>query len=85
MKMNELKVLVAEMKPDIVIITETWTHPDIHNDYLVIDGYEITARSDRKDTAAGRGGGILVQGVWGWRLQIRYTMPKNFCSFYVYN
>ena len=60
MKMNELKVVIAEMKPDILIITETWTHPDIHNNYLVIDGYETTARSDRTDTTAGRGGGILV-------------------------
>ena len=59
MKMNELKVVAAEMQPDIIIITETWTHPDITNDYLILDGYETTARSDRSDTTAGRGGGIL--------------------------
>ena len=59
-KVNELKALAADKEPDIILLTETWTHDDINNDYLFINDYELTARSDRKDTGRGRGGGILV-------------------------
>ena len=44
----------------MIILTETWTNQDIQDEYLVIKGFEMTAREDRKDTKGGRGGGILV-------------------------
>ena len=59
-KVDELRALAAMKTPDLILLTETWTHQDIENDYLHIDGYQITARADRKDTGRGRGGGILV-------------------------
>ena len=48
-KMDESKVLAAEKNPDIILLTETWTHDEIDNDFLLINGYEITVRKDRKD------------------------------------
>ena len=59
-KIDELKVVAAEKKPDIILLTETWTHEEICNEYLAINGYETTVRKDRKDTGRGRGGGLLI-------------------------
>ena len=59
-KVNELKAWMAINKPDIVALTETWTHGGIANEYLHVDGYEILGRSDRNDTERGRGGGIFI-------------------------
>ena len=67
-KMGELRVVVAESRPDLVVLTETWTNDDINNDFLHIDGYQIVERRDRSDTERGRGGGIIVysRGVYAW-------------------
>jgi exonuclease III len=59
-KISELKLYVVNSKPDIIAITESWTHETIPNSYLSIPNYYIASRKDRKDTANGRGGGILV-------------------------
>ena len=59
-KMHELKVLASDLSPEIIVLTETWTNLSITNEYLQIPGYTIVARSDRNDTNAGRGGGILI-------------------------
>ena len=59
-KIDEMRALVAMKKPDILAITETWTNDSIGNSFLEIDGFEIVAREDRRDTEGGRGGGILV-------------------------
>ena len=61
-KMLELNGQVLELKPDLVAIVETWTHPDIYqnNAFLNIDGYFIVDQCDRTDTIKGRGGGIIV-------------------------
>ena len=60
--MNELRVQVLNLKPDLIAIVETWTHPDIHekSGFLNIDGYFIVDQCDRTDTIKGRSGGILV-------------------------
>ena len=55
-KINELRSVVVTIKPDIILINETWTHQDITNAYLHIKGYELSARKDRTDTQDGRGG-----------------------------
>ena len=47
--------VVVTIKPDIILINETWTHQDITNAYLHIKGYELSARKDRTDTQDGRG------------------------------
>ena len=59
-KIQELKLYVEVTNPDIIAITESWTHCTIPNSYLNIPNYYIAARHDRKDTLNGRGGGILI-------------------------
>ena len=58
--MDLLETQVYELKPDIVAITESWTHNDITEAILKLNGYEVIGRSDRTDTQKGRGGGILI-------------------------
>ena len=53
-------VIVLIKRPEIVALTETWTQGDIDNSSLKLDGYEIIDRRDRTDTAARRGGGIVL-------------------------
>ena len=59
-KMDELKAMVAVMKPDILALTETWTHEGIGREIVEVEGYEVAAREDRNDTEKGRGGGIII-------------------------
>ena len=59
-KVSILNALVVDNHPDIIAITESWTHTNINEALLTINGYEIVGRSDRVDTLKGRGGGILV-------------------------
>ena len=42
-KIDELRALAALKNPDIIALTETWTHVEINNEYLHIEGYQITA------------------------------------------
>ena len=64
-KIDELRSVVSTLKPDIILINESWTHSDITNAYLKIDGYELSGRQDRTDTVDGRGGGLLVYSKLG--------------------
>ena len=59
-KIDELRVLVYELNPDIICINETWTNSQHTNGYLSINGFTIVCRHDRKDTQAGAGGGLLI-------------------------
>ena len=59
-KVNLLKAHVCETSPDIIAITESWTHEELNESTLKIDNYEIIARCDRTDTNDGRGGGVLL-------------------------
>ena len=59
-KMDEFRATMCMMKPDIIALTETWTHDGIGAEILEVEGYEVVARSDRNDTEKGRGGGILI-------------------------
>ena len=58
--MNELIALAADLKPEVIAITETWTNSSICDSYITIPGYKLTVRKDRSDTLDGRGGGILL-------------------------
>ena len=66
-KIQELKLHVLDTNPDMIAITETWTHSAISNDYLSIPDYYIAARHDRTDTLNGRGGGILIYVKSKWK------------------
>ena len=59
-KIDELRSIASDLKPDVILINESWTNKDITKAYLSIQGYELLARKDREDTTAGRGGGLLV-------------------------
>ena len=59
-KMDEIRAVMALLKPDVFAVTESWANEEIGNELLWIDGYELIVRMDRNDTSRGRGGGILV-------------------------
>ena len=54
-KMNELRATVVVSNPDVIILTESWTHENIAKSYLKIDDYELIVRKNREDTKKGRG------------------------------
>ena len=51
-KLDELRLEVRSIKPDLVAVAESWTHDGLTNAFLNLDGYELEVRQDR----AGRGG-----------------------------
>ena len=78
-KIDELRVLVYDLSPDIICINETWTNCDHTNAYLTISGYNIICRYDRTDTQAGRGGGLLIYARHSLCVPESYqTMYKEF-------
>ena len=62
-KKNELNIMVDEIKPHIIGITESWAHNDIADAELGLEGYVMF----RKDRMGRRGGGVL--------LYIKETIP----------
>ena len=67
-KLNELRAVLVDVKPDVVALTESWTNEMVDNEVLKMEGYDLIVRRDRSDTVGGRGGGILiyVRGVYAW-------------------
>ena len=59
-KVDEMRAMMTTIDPDVMAVTETWTHDGIGNEIMNINGYEIISRQDRNDTERGRGGGILI-------------------------
>ena len=53
---NELNIMVDEIKPHIIVITESWTDNDITDAELGLEGYVMF----RKGRMGRRGGGVLV-------------------------
>ena len=62
-KKNELNIIVDDIKPHIIGITESWANNDITDAELGLEGYEMF----RKDIIERRGGGVL--------LYIKETIP----------
>ena len=60
---NELNIMVDEIKPHIIGITESWANNDITDAELGLEGYVMF----RKDRIGRRGGGVL--------LYIKETIP----------
>ena len=60
---NELDIMVEEIKPHIIGITESWANNDITDAELGLEGYVMF----RKDRMGRRGGGVL--------LYIKVTIP----------
>ena len=61
--LTKIELLRAEcvlQQPDIVMITESFCREDISDAYLCIAGYQTICRRDGRDTAGGRGRGLLI-------------------------
>ena len=54
-KKNELNIMVDDIKPHIICITESWAHNDITDAELGLEGY-VMFRKDR----IGKKGGVLL-------------------------
>ena len=59
-KIDELRVTVSDLKPDLVLICESFTNESISNAYLTISGYRLEVRKDGCDTTNGRARGLLI-------------------------
>ena len=55
-KKTELNIMVDDIKPHIICITESWANNDITNAELALEGYVMF----RKDRIGRRGGGVLL-------------------------
>ena len=55
-KKNELNIMVDNIKPHIIGITESWAHNDITYAELGLEGYVMF----RKDRIGKQGGGVLL-------------------------
>ena len=68
-KIGELRALIEIERPDVVVLTETWTNESVSDAFIHLKGYEMVVRSDRRDTTGGRGGGIVIytRGVHAWK------------------
>ena len=81
-KINELRALVAVSDPDVIVLTESWTHDEIAKSYVKIDDYELIVCKNREDTQKGRGGGILVYvktklAFWHGKLNRKTTLSRE--------
>ena len=83
-KIDELCSVAVNIKPNIILINETWTHKGITNAYFHIKGYELSARKDRTDTEDGRVGGLLVYSKIGMIVRERNTETKALAINLVY-
>ena len=61
-KVQELEALASDLKPDVILLCETWCNTNTSNATLNIKGYELqqNLRRDRNDATNGIGGGLLV-------------------------
>ena len=87
-KIEELTTTTYDLKPDIICICETWCHAGINNSFLNIPGYNLIEdlRKDRRDTAQGVGGGLLVYVRNGLTVFIPSDNNKDFiqyCTFQI--
>jgi hypothetical protein len=55
-KLDELSVIIKNISPDVIALTETWLNDDIIDSVCDMSGYSIV----RKDRMHGSGGGVLL-------------------------
>ena len=56
--LNARSIIIDDIKPHIIGITESWANNDITNAELGLEGYVMF----RKDRIGRRGGGVLLYG-----------------------
>ena len=59
-KIDELRFVAEDIKPEFICLCETWTNDDILDAFLNLNGYTIACRKDRTDTMKGIGGGLII-------------------------
>ncbi len=55
-KMTEMQSRVCELRPQLIIVTETWLHDGVQDAEIHLDGYTLF----RQDRSERRGGGIVI-------------------------
>ena len=53
------------LRPDFVMICESFSNKEISDAYLKLDGYELVCRNDGKDTVNGKCRGLLIYALLG--------------------
>ena len=66
--MDELSATAADLQPDFILLTESWTNSNVPDASLSIPGYGLELRKDRDDTGRGVGGGLLVYAKEGRKI-----------------
>jgi len=86
-KILELEAVALDLKPDLILLCETWCNNNIDNAALQLSGYDLNPelRCDRADTANGIGGGLLVYSRTGLEIlpcdtDVDFT---QYCKFVV--
>ena len=59
-KIDELRAECPVVNADFILIAESFCRNDITDAYLALPGYQLVCRRDGRDTAGGRGRGLLV-------------------------
>ena len=69
-KINELEAHVADLDPDIILLTEMWCNQSVPDTALSINNYvlETDMRKDHADTTNGVGGGLFVYAKTGLKI-----------------
>ena len=73
---NELNIMVDEIKPHIIGITESWANNDITDAELGLEGYVMF----RKDRIGSRGGGVLIyikETIPAYEVQLKEEVDGN--------
>ena len=82
-KIDDLRAECSAASPDIVLIAESFCRADITDAYLAVPGYQIVVRRDGRDTAGGRGRGLLIyvrEGVTAAELHLEGGDQVTECS-----
>jgi hypothetical protein len=84
-KVSELELILKDLRPDIVLLSETWCNTGTAETLLNIDGYtfQTDLRMDRSDTTNGIGGGLAVYTVNGLNIVAcdRAVDFNQYCKF----
>ena len=77
-KRDELEYLASLSAPDIIAVTETWLHDDVHDSEVALPG-DILFRQDRTE---GHHGGVIlyVSERYSSKLELRFAAPQSSCE-----
>ena len=73
-KLDLLQIQVSDNKPELIAVCESFTHSDIGDALLGVEGYELISRKDGRDTTNGKCRGLLIYAKEGLQA-IQCTIP----------